>query len=441
MKESSDKKHKLGIGFYVCSISYALERCAFYSAKWLIAAMLIANASSGGLGLEKGDAAIITSYLVASTYFAPIIGAYVSDRWIGARYLIPLGMLLIGGGYLIGWKTSTVEQIYFMITLVAIGTALFKSQTNALTGRVVRIDELSSAFSTRYSLANIGSFSGTLLIGVTAATLGFSICFLICAIIMFISIIWFVYGWRYLGEAGKRPFVIDERKEKHTARKEEKAAPLTQNEKKRVLAIFIITVLAIIFWLFWYMSFTLVYYHWNGENPAANWVISGFAVPSSWFDSLNSLCCIVFGPLLAILWRRLAQRPQGDISMFKKIALGIISIGIGYFILAATEIVRGESQANLINIIMFGIMVSLGEIVFSPLGNAFVSQFAPAKILSNMMSVWALAMFTAASLYGYLYEYSLQFDSAVVFGMIAMIAVGFGTVLWFLQGKLNKIIE
>lgn len=437
-----ETKGKMPFGFYVVSLGFTLERFAFYSAKWLMTVMVAAAVVDGGLGLTDADAAKMSANLVAMTYLAPLIGSIISDRYIGARYLVPVGMALMGAGYLIGWKADSAFMINMMIVVVSIGTGLFKAQSNAITGRLFDDPKLlDTAFSTQYSFVNIGSFIGTTIIGVLALNKGYSICFLICGIIMFIDAIWFIFGWRYMGDAGKRPFKVDERKALNDAQEEkEEKRPLTSIEKKRVGAIVLVSGFSILFWLFWYLAYMPVYFHWAGDNPAANWVIGGFEVPTAWFDSLNALCCITMGPLLGSFWAKRAKSPKGDFNMFQKTAFGMLLLGLAYIIFAVADVVRGDNMASLGWIIAFGIVLSLGEMVFSPLGNSFISKFAPARLLSVMMSVWILAIFFSAKTYGYLYEFTLKFPFAPTYFIIAAIAIAGGLILYALSPKLNSLV-
>ena len=150
-----------------------------------------------------------------------------------------------------------------------------------------------------------------------------------------------------------------------------------------------------------------IIYHWGPEVETArkaSWMIGNFKVPSAWFDSLNAFLCISLGPILAAFWGKLARSPKGDLSMFKKTALGMLLLGCAFVVMATAEVVRGENQANLMWIVMVGILMSVGEMVFSPLGNSFISKFSPAKVLGLMMGVWPFAIFIAGKTYGYLYE-------------------------------------
>ncbi|RUT61828.1 MFS transporter [Clostridium botulinum] len=435
-------KHKQKtIGFYVCSVAFTLERFAFYSAKWLLAVFVVAKIADGGLGLSAAEAAKMSANLVAFTYAAPLIGAFISDRFVGARYLVPIGMVLMGAGYLVGWQASSAGMVNLMIVLVSLGTGLFKCQTNAITGRLFDDPrQLDSAFSVQYSFVNIGSFIGTTIIGVLVGTKGYAFCFLVCGIMMFIDAAWFTFGWRFLGETGKKPFKIDEHEEVKVKETKEEKKPLTSIEKKRVAAIILVSFFSVIFWVFWYLAYMPVYFYWGGDNAAANWMIGNFQVPTAWFDSLNALACITLGPILGRVWSKLAKRPQGDLSMFKKTALGMILLGLSYVIFAMADVTRGGNLASLAWIVAFGIVLSLGEMVFSPLGNSFISKFSPPKLLSSMMSVWVLAVFFAAKSYGWVYEFTLKFKFAPTYFVIAAIAAGAGVILWLLDGKLNSLV-
>ena len=242
-----ENTNKKPFGFYVCSVAFTLERFAFYSAKWLLAVFVVAKIADGGLGLSAAEAAKMSANLVAFTYAAPLIGAFISDRFVGARYLVPIGMVLMGAGYLVGWQASSAGMVNLMIVLVSLGTGLFKCQTNAITGRLFDDPrQLDSAFSVQYSFVNIGSFIGTTIIGVLVGTKGYAFCFLVCGIMMFIDAIWFTFGWRFLGETGKKPFKVDEHEEVKAKETKEEKKPLTSIEKKRVAAIILVSFFSVI---------------------------------------------------------------------------------------------------------------------------------------------------------------------------------------------------
>ncbi|MDU7967541.1 MAG: MFS transporter, partial [Paeniclostridium sordellii] len=119
------KRNKYPLGFYFCATTFSFERAAYYSAKFLIYVFLTASVVKGGLGIGKGEAAMMQANLVAFTYLSPIIGGYISDKWIGARYTIPFGMFVMAVGYYFGSIATSTTMINIMIILVSIGTAFF----------------------------------------------------------------------------------------------------------------------------------------------------------------------------------------------------------------------------------------------------------------------------------------------------------------------------
>lgn len=428
-------------GFYAACISFSFERFAFYAAKWLMTVFVAASIMDGGLGLSTGEAARMSANLVAFTYLLPLFGAYISDYLVGARYLIPIGLILMGAGFLAAWKAESASGINVMVILVSLGTGLFKSQNNAIIGRLFTDkSKLDEAYSTQYSFVNIGSFIGTTVIGILAAKHGYRFCFLICAIIVFIDAIWYIANYKNFGNVGKKPFKINENADPDEVKNKEKV-PLTKLEKNRIFAIILVSLFSIIFWIFWYLASLPVLFHWAGETAAANWTIGSFEVPTSWFDSLNAILCIILGPVLGSYWTKKANSPKGDFNMFQKTALGIFLLGLSYIVFGTAEVVRGNGQASLIWIIIFGIFLTLGEMVFSPLGNSFIAKYAPSQLITTMMSVWVLAVFFSGKSYGAIYDYTQQFPFDKVMFTIAAIAIISAAVLWIFSGKLQRLVE
>ena len=147
-------KKKWPFGFYVCSLTFTFERFAYYSAKWLISVFVVAEVANGGLGLTKADGALMNSFIVAFTYITPVIGGFISDRWISPRLLVPLGEILMGLGYLCAWQAHSEAMLWAMIVLVSIGTGFFKGTVSGINGRQFpKADEdtLDSIFSIQYS--------------------------------------------------------------------------------------------------------------------------------------------------------------------------------------------------------------------------------------------------------------------------------------------------
>ncbi|GAA0706701.1 peptide MFS transporter [Paraclostridium ghonii] len=451
MESAVKNKKKYPFGFYVCSLSYTLERMAFYSSKWLIGIFIVTAVAKGGLGLTDSDGAKMIANLVAFTYVTPIIGGFIADKWLSPRLCVPIGTVLMGLGYMCGWQASaqtSISLVWLMIVLVSIGTGLFKGNLSGISGRLFdNKEELDGAFSVQYSFVNIGAFIGTTFVSFIAfSSVGFGGTFLICAILLFLDTIWFVVGGKTsFGDVGKKPFKINENNDKsQSGGQRSSEEPLNKKDKLRIGAIVFLTVFSIAFWLVYYLASLPILYHWGpdfAEANKANWMIGNFRVPSAWFDSLNSLSCIILGPILAMVWNKRARSPKGDLSMFKKTAIGMVLLGLSFAVMALAEVVRGDGQASLIWIIMFGVLMTLGEMVFSPLGNSFISKFSPGKVLGLMLGIWPLAVFIAAKAHGYVYELLTKFSFAPGYATVGAVVIVCGIVLWSFDKKLSKLVE
>ena len=446
-------KKKYPKGFWICGCTEIFERLSYYLGRSLILIFVTASVAEGGLGLSNSQGATMQSLLTAFAYLGPLIGGVVADRWIGGRYTTPVGMLIVGIGYFCGSLATSPTMVYVMIFCVSAGLGLFKN--GAMIGRIVTDkDQIDGAFSIRYSLVNTGAFIGTFAVGILYkdvfahdGVLGFSPCFKLAALSMFLGAIWFTWGWRFMGDVGKKPFKLEktaEELEMEKQRKEEeknmKHQPLTLVEKKRMGAIFLVSGFSIIFWFCWNLAYLPVYYYWT-ENM--NWVVAGYEVPTTWFDAANSFFCVVFGPLTAMLWAKLSARPQGDMSLFRKTGIGIGILGIAYLFFAALDVARGGEKISVLWLIVFAAIFTLGEMFFSPLGHAFISKYSPSRYLSTMMAVWGIATFISSLCYGPLYgatfEGGFKFTSVCI--VIAIIAAVSAIVLFVLDKRLSKLVE
>lgn len=408
---------KFPFGFYVCCLTFTMERLSYYAAKWGIAIFVVLAAAEGGLGLDASQGPIFSSQLVAWTYITPIIGGYIADRWVAPRILVPIGEIMMAAGYVVIARANGAGGVWLSIILIAIGTGFFKGNVSGVNGRQFANDKstLTTAFSIQYSFVNIGSFCGTTflpLIATSGSVNGYRTMFMICAVFMALDCIWWLFGMRFFGDAGKVPFKHDNREVAAEGEAVTDDAPLTHVEKNRVVAILILTVLSGIFWLFWYLVYMPVYYEFGPASQGgmgwANWNLGSFEMPTAWFDSANGLFCIILCPVFAALWNKLAQRPQGDISMLTKTGLGIILLGLTMGSMALGAVMSKCGEGNPVGIwiiLLAAVCMTVGEVLFSPLGNSFISEYAPKKLLGTLLGVWPLIIFFAGLAYGPLYNW------------------------------------
>lgn len=453
-------KQKHPKGFYSCCITFTFERLAFYGAKPLLLLFLITAVAEGGLGVERTDAAVMAANLTAYTYMAPLIGGIICDRWLGARYAITLGYIIMALGYVVGWKAQSPAMVNAMIILVSIGTGFFKGNLNALIGRQYKSKELlDAAFSIQYSYVNIGAFVGSLLTGYLylhlfrkGDVLGFRQCLLMAALWCVVGAVWFVLNWKNLQGQGIKPFkyLTDEKgniigsTENGKSSGGKKEEPLTRLEKNRVLAIVLVSAFSVLFWLFYYQQdLALVIY----MTDYVKMSIGSFEIPPSWITTTwNGLLCVALGGVMAAIWKKLAARPQGDLNMFKKVSLSFLFVGLAFGIMVACESIRGvgspaSAKASVLWPFLFSTVITVGEMCFSPLRNSFVSKYAPKKYVSLLMGVIAVSTFGANKLSPFVQAFIEKFDVFPVFVGIFALMLVFAALIWLANGKLNSLVE
>lgn len=382
-----------------------------------------------------------------------MIGGYVADRWVSPRILVPIGEVLMGLGYLMAWKATGKGSLILMIILVSVGTGLFKGNVSGINGRQFDAEDsgnLNAIFSVQYSFVNIGALIGTMGLALIATQgPGYRALFFVCGILMFVDCLWWLLGVRFIiKDAGKKPFQHDDNREEAVAgNKTEEKEPLTKAEKKRVAAILIVTAFSGVFWLIWYMAYLPVYYKFGPVAQAgegwANWKIGGFEMPTSYFDSTNSLLCIILCPVFAAIWLKMSNRAKGDWSMWQKTATGIILLGVCIVCMVIAAVMAKEGKGNPVGIwiiVLVSIFMTVGEVIFSPLGNAFISEYSPKRILGTLMGVWPVAIFFAGLAYGPLYAYLSKFSFVKAYGVLAVIILIFGVVMLAFNKKFEKLI-
>ncbi|MBV7390416.1 MULTISPECIES: peptide MFS transporter [Enterococcus] len=446
--EATPVKKKKPFGFYVCSLSFSFERCAFYTVKYMLAIWIATTVGKGGLGFDDVKAASMSGAFLAATYITPIVGGYLADYWLSPRLCVPAGAVLMGIGYLLTWQANSLGMVWAMIILVAIGTGLFKGNLSGINGLLFSDEkELNEAFSVQYSFVNIGSFTGTTFLVLLIPVIGYNGVFLICGLLLFLDAIWFLVNGRALGDAGKKPFKIDQRQFVDEQKKAaEENQPLSATDKKRVFAIVLVTIFSIVFWTVWYLAYMPAYYYFGWGDGAgflgrANWFIGNFHVPTSYFDSMNALTCIILGPLLGRLWTKMANRPKGDMSMFKKTALGIILVGLSYVVMVFSDMI-GNGATSLVWIAVISILMSVGEMIFSPLGNSFIVNLAPSKLMGFLLGLWPIAVFASTLIYPRIYSLLQTTDPSqfqMGYGILAAIVIVIGLVLWFGSKTLDQL--
>lgn len=196
---------------------------------------------------------------------------------------------------------------------------------------------------------------------------------------------------------------------------------LTSTERRRMVAIAIISVFVVFFWLaFEQVGSSLnVFAERRTDRVLEGWagrLVPGGEIPAAWFQSINPLFILVLAPVVADFWRRLGRRAP---STPAKMALGLMLLGVAYLVMVIGAAQgHGGSRVSPWFLVLFYLIFSCGELCFLPVGISFVSQAAPARFASMLMGAWLTANFFASLAGGYLAGMVQRFERGEVYTIL-----------------------
>ncbi|MBS5788096.1 MAG: peptide MFS transporter [Clostridioides difficile] len=449
---SVSEKLKHPSGLYFCGSIFSVVNFSYYGMKLILVLFLAEQITKGGLGLSAAEASSILASFMAWAYLSPVVGGWISDRWLGAKNSVALGVLIVACGYFIGFISNSKTSIFLMITLVVIGAGFYKGNLQTLVGQLYGNNDprKDGAFSITYTFTNIGVLFGPFLCGLIAnewlaqknggeiLVYGYKYVFLTVSIISFLGFIFFILGQKkFLKDIEK---TVDNDKLLKT-KKELAKTPLSSREKKRMLVILILAFFTIFFWMAYNQaSMSIALYTQNSVNLS----IGNFQIPTSWIDSYNGLLCVILGPIMAAIWLKMANSKRGDLNISKKMSLGFIFLAAAFIFIIGAVMQSGTdtnsaTKASVFWIILFITFQSIGEMCFSPVGYGMVNKLAPEKYSSLLMGVWFASMFVANKLSGYVQLIIDKLGMLQVFIIIPTCLLAVGLLLFALNKKLEEI--
>jgi POT family proton-dependent oligopeptide transporter len=162
-----------------------------------------------------------------------------------------------------------------------------------------------------------------------------------------------------------------------------------------VAVLFIVSFFVIFFWsAFEQAGASLTYF--ASENTQRD--LGFYVVPTSFFQSLNSIFVVALAPLVAWIWIKLGKKEPS--SPFK-MAIGLFLLALGYlWIATGVNGVGNGVKVSMIWLIGMYMMHTFGELCLSPIGLSLFNKLAPFKFASLLMAVWFTANAFANKLAG-----------------------------------------
>jgi POT family proton-dependent oligopeptide transporter len=434
------KQHPKGL--YVLFFTEMWERFSYYGMRAILALYMI-----NALIYDTAFTSSIYGYYTGLVYLTPLLGGYVADKYWGNRRSIIFGSIVMALGQfglaISGYMYSpgnipdvayssfifNPQQIVFILGLVLLvfGNGFFKPNISTMVGSLYPEGDKrrDSAFTIFYMGINLGALLSPLVaggLGDTGNPADFKYGFLAAGIGMILGLIVFMMGKnKHLRTPDGEPVGMVPEKKQKLAKGEKHHPPLTKGEKERIAVIFILAFFVIFFWAaFEQAGVSLTFFADQMTDRVVTW-LDNWIIPASWFQSINPIAIVLFAPLFASLWTKLADKGREPSSPVK-MALGLFLLSLGFVLLipAAQQVDAGSKVGPLWLVGAYS-LYTFGELCLSPIGLSMVTKLSPIRFASLLMGVWFLANAAANWLAGQLstlYPDPSRADVSSLFGFV-----------------------
>jgi POT family proton-dependent oligopeptide transporter len=464
------------------------ERFSYYGMRALLILFMTAPLAAGGLGFDTATAGAIYGLYTSMVYMTTLPGGWIADRLIGQRRAVLYGGIVIATGHFC-MAFSSLSTFYLGLFLIVIGTGLLKGNVSVIVGQLYSKEDIrrDAGFSIFYMGINLGAFISPLVCGYLGQEISWHIGFAAAGVGMTLGVIQYVLGARHLGDAGLHPAPAKSPESAARLRRNtgiigglfaaaivvfgfgasSGAIPVTAIQVADAAGVLLLLIVVLFFgWLFtssdWTpderkklyvigVLFLAAGLFWSVFEQAGSTlnlfadrstenVVFGWSYPSTWFQSMNSLFLIIFAPIFAWLWLRLA-RDHREPSSPAKFAMGLILVGAGFAILIWAA--RLAEQGILVSPMWLTVTYLLhtwGELCLSPVGLSAMTKLAPARIGGLMMGVWFLATSVGNFIGGRVSSLYESFALPSLFGAVGLFAIGAGVLLFLFVKPMKKLM-
>jgi POT family proton-dependent oligopeptide transporter len=419
------------------------ERFSYYGMRAFLILYMVAPASAGGLGFSDVDAASIYGTYTGSAWGAAIVGGIVADRFLGQYRSVLIGGIIIA----IGHFTLAFQALPFFYTglaLIVVGTGLLKPNVSTLVGSLYEQGDArrDAGFSIFYMGINLGAVIGPLIAGYLAQRVDWHLGFASAGVGMALGLTQYIVGKRRLQPALDRL----------TAQTRSASTPVTTaqttgagggflgfttGEWKRIGAIVIFFLVAILFWGAYEQAGSTLNLFADRYTRLEMFSVS---FPSSWFQSVPPIFVILLAPVFAWVWVRLGPREP---SVPAKLALGLFFMALSFLVLVPAGSMAQAGEGVRVSpwwLIAAYMVAELGELCLSPVGLSAVTKVSPVRIVGMMMGVWFLSNAFGNKLAGWAAGFFSTLPLQTLFGIVVMVLLAAAAVMFALVKPLRRLM-
>ncbi|MGV8993106.1 MAG: peptide MFS transporter [Flavobacterium sp.] len=195
-------------GLFVLFFTEMWERFSFYGMRVLLILFLTAAlmGDNPGWGWTSENAGALYGTYAMLLYITPIFGGIIADRYIGYRWAVVIGSIIMTMGHA-AMALESEFMLYLGLGLLVIGTGFFKPNMTSILSEMYKAfpEKKDGAYTIFYMGVNAGAFFGMMLCGYLASNLGWHYGFGLAGIFMLLGTIQFWLAKPLFGDIGEVP--------------------------------------------------------------------------------------------------------------------------------------------------------------------------------------------------------------------------------------------
>ncbi len=232
------------VGLFVLFFTEMWERFSYYGMRALLVLFLVSAFGLGGWDWSRENALALYGTYASLVYITPIFGGYIADRYIGYRWGVVIGAIVMTLGHASMAMEFHPVFLYIGIGLLIIGNGFFKPNITSIISHMYKgmPEKTDSAYTILYMGVNAGSFLGILLCGYLGEKVGWSYGFGLAGIFMLLGMLQFYFTQKIFGSIGEKP---NRNKQKFNTRLEFEGDRLNPFKKTDFILISLTAIIAI----------------------------------------------------------------------------------------------------------------------------------------------------------------------------------------------------
>jgi len=364
-------------GLYVLAAAEMWERFSFYTMLALFTLYLQDHGE--GFGWTAAQATTLRANYLLFVFFSPLIGGWLADRKLGYRRAVMIGGAFFVAGHIL-LAIRSIPVMYAALMCLVIGNGFFKPNVSTIVGNLYPKGShlRDRAYNIFYMCFNLGAALGPIVVEYVHRWYGFHPAFAVAAGGMVISILTLIVF--------KKDIEPGDRSPKGREDVEDAGPPTAMDrvpERNRVLALIVVYLISIVFWMIFFQNgSTLTYF----ANDNTSWNFSGIIS-----NAIEPFFVITLSLPLVWLWKELDKRGKEPPTTLKMV-IGMFLIAVAFYVMYFAGKAGGDTgRVSPWWLVGCYALVGLAEITLSPMALSLVSKVAPRRYRALMMGLWFVA--------------------------------------------------